>query len=97
MANGNGVNGNGRLEIEREIVALVKHKPFFAHFIQNMKRIITDEVDTMGVNITEQINLYINPKFFNALKPIERVACLEHEVLHIINKHILRHKKLNLD
>ena len=86
---------NISISIEREIVALIKERPFYAHFIQNMKRIITDEVPTMGVNITDQINLFINPEFFNLLTPQERVACLMHEVLHIINKHIVRGKNFN--
>jgi len=83
------------LNLEKEIISLIKSKPFFAHFIQNMRRIITDEIDTLGVNITDQINLYVNPEFFNSLKPYERVACLEHEVLHIISKHIFRVDKRN--
>ena len=83
--------------IEKELVHLIKTKPFYAHFIQTMDRIITESVETMGVNITDGINLFINPKFFNALKPKERVACLEHETLHILNKHILRSKNRNPD
>jgi len=81
--------------IEKELVHLIKTKPFYAHFIQTMDRIITESVETMGVNITDGINLFINPRFFNALKPKERVACLEHEVLHILNKHILRSRNKN--
>ena len=79
-----------KLLIEKEIVALIKSKPFYAHFIQNFRRIETDKIPTLGVNITDKINLYVNPEFFNALKPVERVAVLEHEVLHIISKHCLR-------
>ncbi len=85
------------MNIEKEIVYLIKNKPFYAHFIQNMNRVFTESIETLGVNITEQINLYINPKFFNTLQPLERVACLEHETLHILNKHILRSKNRNPD
>ena len=79
-----------RVSIEKEVVALIKAEPFFAHFIQQMRRIYTTQVATMGVNITDQINLYINPYFLKSLTPQERVAVLKHEVLHIINKHIIR-------
>jgi predicted metal-dependent peptidase len=85
---------NLSLSIEKEIVALIKYKPFYAHFIQTMRRVITKDVKTMGVNITDGLNLYINPEFFNTLTPQERVACLEHEVLHVINKHLIRGKSL---
>lgn len=85
---------NETISIEKEIVALIKYKPFYAHFIQTMRRVITKDVNTLGVNITDGINLYINPVFFNSLTPQERVACLEHEVLHIINKHLIRGKNL---
>ena len=90
----NTINNNLSLSIEKEIVALIKYKPFYAHFIQTMRRVITDHVQTMGVNITDGLNLYINPAFFAKLTPQERVACLEHEVLHVINKHLIRGKNL---
>jgi predicted metal-dependent peptidase len=78
------------LLIEKEIVHLIKAKPFYAHFLQQMRRIETNKIKTLGVNITDGINLFINSEFFNKLKPKEKVACLEHEVLHILNKHLLR-------
>ena len=78
------------MNIEKEIVHLIKEKPFYAHFLQQMRRIETERIKTFAVNITDGINLYINPKFYDKIKPLERVACLEHEVLHILNKHLLR-------
>src|SRR3989338_3283395 len=79
--------------IEKMIVSLIKTKPFYAHFIQQMNRIETEKIPTLGVNITDRINLFFNPKFLEGLKPEERVACLEHEVLHLLNLHLFRGKE----
>lgn len=81
--------------LEKMIVTLIKTKPFYAHFIQQMNRIETEKIPTLGVNITERINLFFNPKFLEGLKPEERVACLEHEVLHLLNLHLFRGKEKN--
>jgi len=81
--------------IEKEVVILLKDKPFYGHFLQNFRRIVTEEVPTLGVNITDKINLYINPNFYTSLTIKERVAVLEHEILHIISKHITRGKGKN--
>ncbi len=76
--------------IEKLIVSLVRMKPFYAHFLQQMNRIETETIATLGVNITDRINLFFNPRFLESLHPKERVACLEHEVLHLLNLHLFR-------
>jgi len=76
--------------IEEMVVSLVRTKPFYAHFVQQMNRIKTGKVPTLGVNITDRINLFFNPEFLEGLIFDERVACLEHEVLHLLNCHLFR-------
>ncbi|HOW87332.1 MAG TPA: VWA-like domain-containing protein [Candidatus Omnitrophota bacterium] len=76
--------------IEEMVVSLVQTKPFYAHFIQQMNRIETEKIPTLGVNIRERINLYFNPRFLEGLAFDERVACLEHEVLHLLHLHLFR-------
>ena len=71
-------------------------KSFYAHFILGMKRIFTSKIPSVGVNITSQINLIINPDFFKSLTPRQRVEVLEHECKHIINDHIGRSKNLGM-
>jgi len=83
------------VSIEKEVVLMLKHKPFYGHLLQNFKRIITDEVPTLCVNITDKINLYINPDFYNSLSLPEKLGVLEHEILHIVNKHCIRGRKTN--
>jgi len=81
------------VSIEKEVVLMLKYKPFYGHFLQNFRRIITDEVPTLGVNITDKINLYINPDFYNSMSLEEKLGVLEHEILHIINRHCVRGRK----
>jgi predicted metal-dependent peptidase len=76
------------------MIELLKNKPFYAHFIAAFRVHIREDIPTMGVNITTGINLYINPKFWEIMKPKQQVALLEHEVLHILNNHIMRGEKL---
>lgn len=53
-------------------------------------------VPTAGVNITDQINLYVNLDWFNALEnDKQRVEVLEHEMKHLINFHQKRLKQLH--
>jgi predicted metal-dependent peptidase len=80
--------------IEKVIVSLIKTKPFYAHFLQQMNRIETERIPTLGVNLTDRINLFFNPVFLEGLNPKARIACLEHEVLHLLNLHLFRGKEL---
>jgi predicted metal-dependent peptidase len=43
--------------------------------------------------MTDGIIIYINPKFFETLKPEERKAILLHELMHIVQLHPTRSKK----
>jgi len=76
--------------IEKMIVDLIKTKLFYAHFLQQMNRFETEKIETMGVSVTDRINLYYNPKFLETLSSKEKVACLEHEVLHLLCLHLFR-------
>jgi len=75
--------------------------PFFGHLLLQFNRIITDNVPTAGVSITDKINLYINPTFFTQLPLEQQVGLLKHEIYHIINYHPSRgvgrnHKVFNI-
>ena len=67
---------------------------YYAELLQLMNRIITTEVPTLGVNVTDKINLYINPYFWNSLDIDEQVAVLIHECSHITHDHISRFKDI---
>jgi predicted metal-dependent peptidase len=79
--------------IESEVIEFIlQRKLFYGYFLQQFKRHITRDVKTLAVNITEDLkpNLYINPDFYNSLTTEEKMAVLEHELLHIMHKHLMR-------
>lgn len=73
-------------------------KRFYGFFLQSMrKHYDVKGIDTAGVNITDQINLYINSDFFKTQTLEQRVEILEHECDHIIKDHQGRAKKLDIN
>jgi predicted metal-dependent peptidase len=78
-------------------VSYAKGKRFYGYFISSMrKHYDTKGIDTLAVNITDQINLYINTEFFKSCTPIQRVEVLEHECKHIIYNHLNPRRIKNL-
>lgn len=80
--------------IEKAVTKLVMKEPFFAAMIQGMTRQITTKVATVGVNVTDTVNLYINPFWWQSLTLDEQVDILKHEAYHVINNHFSRFKDL---
>jgi predicted metal-dependent peptidase len=86
--------------LEKAIVGLItppynsnlQAKPFYAHFIQNCEREFDDKIPTLGVYITDKIHLVINTEFFLSKTNVERIALLEHEILHLVMNHLIRFK-----
>lgn len=84
--------------IEHEVIEFIlQRKYFYGYFLQQFKRHVTYDVDTLGVNITSDLkpNLYINPDFYDSLTKEQKLAVLEHEILHILNKHLVRREARN--
>ncbi len=72
-------------------------KTFYAHFLMNMNLQWTNwlggrPMETAGVSITDKLNLYINPTFWNKQTGKAKQELLEHEIEHIVFKHISRSK-----
>lgn len=70
----------------------VGDKAFYAHFLTRMQVQWGTKIPTAGVSITDRINLYINPIFFNSLDTLQQLELIEHEVEHVIYLHPLRAK-----
>ena len=66
---------------------------FYAHFLMQMNKVWTDKLPTAGVSITDKVNLYINPTFWNSLNSLQQMELLEHEIEHIVYMHPLRSKQ----
>jgi predicted metal-dependent peptidase len=83
-------------ELSRGIIKLLFNEPFYAHFLGQVSRIVSKDVtETAAVGLRQNaIYLFINPDFFlTQLKTLdERVAIIKHEVLHLVFKHLYRHK-----
>jgi predicted metal-dependent peptidase len=85
---------NANDALEETLMDLVYAEPFYANLTMNMRRKFTMEFPTLAVSVTDEIDLLINPHFFCALKPAERVDCIKHECLHVINNHFVRFRDL---
>lgn len=69
---------------------LVHNEPFFANLLLNMTRVYDYKIPTIGVNVTDTVNLYVNPHFWNNLSLDEQVDVLKHECYHVIHNHFTR-------
>lgn len=79
--------------ITRAIIDLLRTEMFYGEIISQMRRCINTNIPTAGVCIKNQIELHINPKFFDSRTPEQRVAILRHECEHILRDHIPRFKE----
>jgi len=78
-------------QYEAAVIELLNTKAFFAKLIMSTKKDFKFTLPTCGVSIKSTgFTLHINPPFFNSLTHKERVAVLQHEVLHILHAHFLR-------
>lgn len=80
--------------LEQTIVELIFSEPFYANLVMGMRREFTIKLPTLGVNVTDQVNLYVNPYFFCGLNLLQRVDILKHEAHHVINNHFVRFRDL---
>lgn len=80
--------------LERAVMYLIHHDRFYANMIMNMTRHVTTDIPTLGVNVTDNVNLYVNPHFWGSLSTLEQVAVLQHECLHVLDNHFVRFRDL---
>lgn len=84
--------------ISRAIKTLLETKPLYAHFFLN-SRILYDlpGVPTAGAAIDDKSTiLTFNSEFINNLSPANRVAIIEHEILHLLFGHPIAMKENKL-
>lgn len=84
-----------------------KSNPFYASVLMQCARIYSFDFPTLGVTVTQQVLLFVNPHFFMGRMKVknektgkieevgckntqQRVAVIEHELLHLIFYHISR-------
>jgi predicted metal-dependent peptidase len=76
------------------IANLIMTEPFFANLLIVMSRNFVTRIPTLGINVTDTVNLYVNPYFFNSFSLKERTEFLKHECYHVLNNHFERFKLL---
>lgn len=80
--------------LEKTLMSIIHEGRFFSTLLLNFRREFTNNIPTLGVNVTDEVNLYINPYFFNTLNHTERVEVMKHECYHVINNHFARFRDL---
>lgn len=81
--------------LDAAIIHLITEERFFAELIMNMKRYIDVDLPAVaGVNITDSVNLYIQPYMWAQLSLLEQVDVLKHECYHVMQNHFARWKEL---
>ena len=87
---------NAEEELSRCIIKLMLSESFYAHFLGQVSRVVSKDVTkTAAVGLRNKtLCLYVNPDFFlgELQSKEERVAVLKHEVLHLVFKHLFRHR-----
>lgn len=79
-------------EISRAAFDLLLNEPFYAHVLAGLPRLVTEQVETMGLCWNgQQVVLRVNPEWFRkGLSTTQRKVALKHEVLHIVFRHLFR-------
>jgi predicted metal-dependent peptidase len=81
--------------VGRAISALLLKQPFHAHVLMGMRRLVTEEVETAAVTVREgRVCLLVNPSFWldRLSSDRHRQGVLQHEVLHVVLGHLIRHQ-----
>jgi len=83
--------------LETAIVRLLREKPFYGHFILNLRRAERHSSGhAAGVTIRDGVpTLSVNPPLFAAMPREGQQALLEHLVKHLLHLHPLRRKERN--
>jgi predicted metal-dependent peptidase len=84
--------------LENAVVRLLKHRPFYGHFILNMRR-EERNLNGKGAGVTVKNGIpvmAVDPVKFSTLTAPQQQALLEHLVKHLLHLHPLRRKGRNL-
>lgn len=80
---------NNTDRLARATKELMLREPFYGLFLITLNKIWLDKIDTAGVSKNGiNMQLAINPTFWENLSPEYRVGILKHEILHIAFHHL---------
>jgi predicted metal-dependent peptidase len=76
--------------LSRATKELMLKEPFYGLFLIMMNKVWKNDLDTAGVSKHNiNVQLAINPQFWEGLSPEHRVGILKHEILHVAFQHLL--------
>lgn len=79
--------------LENAIVCLLRHRPFYGHFLLGLRRREISGKEALGVTIRDGVpTLCCNPQRLEDFSPEERRALLEHVLKHILHLHPARRR-----
>ncbi len=80
--------------LQNTVVQLLKHRPFYGHFLLQFRRRTMSTEQALAVTICDGTpTLFINPARYALFSDAERVAMLEHLVKHVLHLHPSRRKE----
>lgn len=84
-------------QLEHTRVYLISEYPFYSAMLNQCVFSWSDKLPTAGVciNKTGNVELLINPIFFDSLSEHHRIGLLMHEMLHVAMNHLTRVKEFN--
>lgn len=84
-------------EIAKTSIKILLNEPFYGHFMMGIPKELSAEVDTAAVALMnrQMVKLMVNPKFWEGLSTAHRYGLIKHEILHVVLKHLLTHKKFS--
>jgi len=76
-------------KLARATKELMLKEPFYGLFLITLNKVWNNKIDTAGVSKNGiNMQLAINPTFWENLSPEYRVGILKHEILHIAFQHL---------
>jgi len=86
------------MSLEKAVSRLIlENNVFYASILQQCKRVYTTRISSAGVSVTDTINFYVNPEWFDKLSDKQQEAVLKHECLHLILKHCIKGQRDDID
>jgi predicted metal-dependent peptidase len=76
------------LDVDNHIADLIRTLPRLGFTIMKMRVDISeDKKYCRSAHINEKMRVTINKEYFESISPIQRIAILKHEAMHVIHKH----------
>ena len=80
--------------ISDDLVSLIRREPFWGRVVLSLKRKENRGIKTAGVSLKGGLTLSYNPDYYFSKSLAQRLAILEHEAMHVVNRHFAREKDI---